>query len=471
MCQFRICSNDTWCDDGQFCNGIERCSVGARLADARGCLPPTGNPCETSSCAPPRTRPVWGPVASGACPVCVEDVNRCVLAVCLRGGDDADGDGVESMLCGGNDCDDGNATRYPGASETCNNEDEDCNDATLGDLDADNDGVISSACCNGAESGRCGADCDDSNPLVQPGATDDCNGIDDDCDGIVDNGGGTTFYRDRDGDGHGDATEPTNACTIPVGYATLNNDCDDANAAKNPGAPEICDGLDNDCDGTVDEGVLTTYHRDTDGDGYGDAPVFMVGCSRPPGYADRAGDCDDARAQISPAAREVCDAGRADENCDGAFNEGCACADGSGQACGLAPIGACAARGTQTCVSGVWGPCVGAGLNTVELCNGIDDDCDTIIDDGVQIRIYTDSDGDGFGSGLSMLACTATPGWSTRAGDCNDANFLIYPGAGYCVGPTSYAICSITGTAPVSIPCPVATPTCEALSGGYVRCR
>ena len=94
-----------------------------------------------------------------------------------------------------------------------------------------------------------------------------------------------------------------------------------------------------------------------------------------------------------------------------------------------------------------------------------------VIDDGVQIRIYTDSDGDGFGSGLSMLACTVIPGWSTRAGDCNDANFLIYPGAGYCVGPTSYAICSITGTAPVSIPCPVATPTCEALSGGYVRCR
>jgi hypothetical protein len=96
---------------------------------------------------------------------------------------DDDGDGVASAACGGGDCDDADPTRYPGATEVCDGDDEDCDDATLGP-DEDGDGDPSTSCCDGT---RCGADCDDARPDVNPGATEICNGnVDDDCDGVAD---------------------------------------------------------------------------------------------------------------------------------------------------------------------------------------------------------------------------------------------------------------------------------------------
>lgn len=106
------------------------------------------------------------------------------------------------------------------------------------------------------------------------------------------------------------------------GVSDVDGDCDDTDNTIYPSAPELCDGLDNDCDGSTDEDIDVTYWADADGDGYGDAGVTVEDCDQPTGYVLNSVDCDDTDPTVSPAAEEICDNG-IDDNCNGTENEGC----------------------------------------------------------------------------------------------------------------------------------------------------
>ncbi len=202
---------------------------------------------------------------------------------CDGHGDDADGDGDGYTACDG-DCDDTEPDAYPGNPEVCDSIDNDCNgivDDGVGD-DDDGDGVT-----------VCQGDCDDSDPNTYPGAPDPCDGIDSDC--------GNDLYLENDDDNDG--------------YSECEGDCDDGTSAVHPGHPEECDGIDNDCDPATDE------NEDEDGDGYS-------ACQ---------GDCDDQDPGTNPGATEVCGGG--DEDCDGTVDEGFD-QDGDGYStCGDGPAG------------------------------------------------------------------------------------------------------------------------------------
>jgi hypothetical protein len=100
------------------------------------------------------------------------------------------------------------------------------------------------------------------------------------------------------------------------------SDCNDGSSAIRPGASESCDGVDNNCNGSVDEGVKPTWYRDADGDGAGNWNVPAQACSQPSGYVGNGDDCEDANGSNSPYNGEWC-GDYQDNNCDGMIDEVC----------------------------------------------------------------------------------------------------------------------------------------------------
>ena len=150
--------------------------------------------------------------------------------------------------------------------------------------------------------------------------TEVCNTLDDDCDGLIDEGVKSIFYGDSDGDGFGVPEITILACSAPEGYADIIGDCYDANPAIYPGNTEICNGFDDNCTGSVDEGLLITFYADNDGDLYGDPADFELLCEGIAGYVEDNTDCNDANNLINPVALEICNG--IDDNCDGTIDEG-----------------------------------------------------------------------------------------------------------------------------------------------------
>ncbi len=246
---------------------------------------------------------------------------------------DADGDGFQDQLHGGNDCDDGDPTVHPAADEICNGVDDDCSGIVDDDLlapwypDGDGDGFgddggMTLTCAPEQGWVEDGDDCDDGDATVSPGADELCNGVDDDCDDETDEDDAVdaaVYYLDGDGDGFGDVTQFVEACVMPSDYVEDASDCDDGDAGINPDADELCNGVDDDCDEDVDEDDAldaAIWYGDGDGDGYGDPDSTTSACSQPSGYVDDATDCDDGDPAVFPGGLEHL--GDSDDgDCDG----------------------------------------------------------------------------------------------------------------------------------------------------------
>ncbi len=239
----------------------------------------------------------------------------------------------------------------------CDEAAERCSDCA----DADGDGHADAACG--------GDDCDDTDLNRYPGNEEVCDAddVDEDCDP-------TTFgRRDIDGD---DST--SDAC---CNEGHCGDDCDDNRAGISPTGTETCNGLDDDCDGAVDEGVGNTFYEDRDGDGFGAAGgLTSMECFPPDGFADNDEDCNDDESGINPGVGEACDAAMVDENCDDIINPPslCACTPGD-EPRPCEREGVCA-MGNEMCLGGMWGECSIRPM--AETCDGLDNDCNGVVDDG-----------------------------------------------------------------------------------------
>ena len=142
---------------------------------------------------------------------------------------------------------------------------------------------------------------------ISPIAEEICDGVDNDCDGNLDNDVLLRF-EDADADGFGTQDVFIDSCTEVEGFIADGSDCDDADSASYPGATEVCDGADNDCNALIDDNVLdpTLWYLDSDGDGYGDALFSTAACDAPASfYVLNDDDCDDGNGFVSPAAEAL----------------------------------------------------------------------------------------------------------------------------------------------------------------------
>ncbi|MDP2312039.1 MAG: putative metal-binding motif-containing protein [Pseudomonadota bacterium] len=372
-------------------------------------------------------------------------------------------DAPSAYVANATDCDDGAATTNPGADETCDEVDNDCDgsadessavDAPTWYADVDDDGAgnasYSTVSCD-APSGYADndGDCDDNDDEVSHLLPESCDGKDNDCDGDSDEYGANgelTWYADVDADAFGDPTDPLDACDQPVGYLSDATDCDGSRDDVNPGAPEVCDAsnVDEDCDGSGDESGAegeATWYADVDGDAYGDENDSILACDSPAAYVADKTDCDDLAAAINPAATEICDAGEDDEDCDGLTDDDDASVTGTAvyyldsddDGYGDATVSAALCDSSGYASTG--DDCDDDDATTnpagTEVCDFADNDCDGTVDDGIAIAgtYYPDEDDDGFGdpAGVTVDGCAAPVGYRLDNSDCDDGDITVHP--------------------------------------------
>ncbi len=338
--------------------------------------------------------------------------------VCVAGSQEcnaAQGSGTSSFgVCTGE--------RIP-TPETCGPTDEDCDGQANNGLliDMDNDMVLACGTCNAADAGAC--DCADNNPNVKPGRIEACNGLDDNCNGAMDEastGGGKISQNCYSGPvgtaGRGVCVQGTQLCNADAGAGTSS-----FGACMGQVVPsmETCNTQDDDCNGTVDDG----FDMDNDTFRACMACGLTMNC-----------DCDDNNPMVRPGAIELCDT--IDQNCNGRLDDvaprGCF-ADPQGMIpppntyTGMCPGATCQPKGvcrlgSQSCtMAGDWGQCSNVTLPRAEQCDGTDDDCDGLVDNGM-----FDRDLDTF---VSCALCANRPVTDGGACDCNDMDPAVKPGA------------------------------------------
>lgn len=289
---------------------------------------------------------------------------------------DKDHDGFSTQ---DGDCDDLSPAVYPGAIERCDTLDNNCVAGIDEGFDQDADGYQSDRDC------ALGTDCNDQVANINPDAPEVCDNLDNDCDGERDEGlGQSCASLDLDGDG----------------FTPRRGDCNDADSNTYPGAPELCDGTDQSCNGTADEGF------DFDGDGYTDAAYCPTGT-----------DCNDLEAEIHPDVPELCNG--LDDDCDDTIDDGyvenCQALDLDGD--GYRPLdGDCDDSNPQTYPG------------AEEICDGIDQDCTGIPDEPFDVDEdgYTDLDRCLEGTDCNDLDPDVHPGVVEECdGIDNDCNFAI----------------------------------------------